>query len=123
VLSLWANQYRLHRPCHSPTIQSPGEERFCPKCQDSQNGNGIQNFYIQSVKGQGLVYGGLAFFYAGILATDMTNEEAYLILTLAGGVFAIWGTVLEIDSYKFLNIKSKSGIVKPKPKEAFTYEW
>ncbi len=69
------------------------------------------------------MYGGLAFFYAGILATDMTNEEAYLILTLAGGVFAIWGTVLEIDSYKFLNIKSKSGIVKPKPKEAFTYEW
>jgi len=85
--------------------------------------NGIQNFYIQNTKGQGFMYGGMALFYAGYVFAQATDNENYLILALAGGILSIYGTVVQIDSYKHLNIKKNTNSIKPKPKVPATYEW
>ena len=34
-----------------------------------------------------------------------------------------YGTVVQIDSYKHLNIKKNTNSIKPKPKKSITYEW
>ena len=85
--------------------------------------NGIQRFYEQNRKSQGFIYFGVGLAYTGLLLNNNSPNESYVLIAAVGSVFSLIGTIIGIDSYKYLNIKPKSNMVKPKPKEPFTYEW
>ena len=84
--------------------------------------NGIEKFYIANKQSQGFVFGGLALTAGGVLLANITETKEFIVFPIIGTVLSVYGAILELDSFNYLNLKTKPKS-KPKPKEPFTYEW
>jgi hypothetical protein len=71
----------------------------------------LSAFYAYNRRSHTLIYAGMALSIVGMLATNGNDESPALILPLAGGVLSLVGTVIYLDSYKFLNFKPKRKVM------------
>lgn len=70
-------------------------------------------YYTYNRRSQSLIYGGIAVSIVGILLSKGgTNQGASVIIPLTGTVISLIGTVVYLDSFKFLNLKPKRKVLK-----------
>lgn len=67
----------------------------------------LSAFYTYNRRSHNLLYLSLGMSIAGILLVNGQNNTASGVITIAGGVVGIIGTVIYLDSFKFLNFKPK----------------
>jgi len=67
----------------------------------------LSAFYTYNRRSHTLLFLGMGMSVAGILLANGQNNTASGVITLAGGVVGLIGTVIYLDSFKFLNFKPK----------------
>lgn len=72
----------------------------------------LSAFYTYNRRSHALIYTGMALSVLGALAASNDSGSGAVVLPLAGGVLSLVGTVIYLDSYKFLNFKPKRKVMK-----------
>lgn len=68
-------------------------------------------YYTYNRRSQNLIYFGTSMAILGVLLSN-SDENAGAVLTIGGGLLNIFGAVIQLDSYKFLNFKPKKKEIK-----------
>ena len=67
----------------------------------------LSAFYTYNRRSHSLLFISLGVSITGLLLSNGTGDKASSILPIAGGIIGLIGTVIYLDSYKFLNFKPK----------------
>lgn len=71
----------------------------------------LSAFYTYNRRSHSLIYAGMALSVIGAIVSSDDSGSGAIILPLAGGVVSLIGTVIYLDSYKFLNFKPKRKVM------------
>ena len=67
----------------------------------------LAGFYTQTRRAQALMYIGAGLAIIGSILDNGESSTGAMVLPLTGAVVSIFGTVIYLDSYKFLKFKPK----------------
>jgi hypothetical protein len=71
----------------------------------------LSAFYTYNRRSHSLIYAGMALSVIGAIVSSNDSGSGAIVLPLAGGVVSLIGTVIYLDSYKFLNFKPKRKVM------------
>ena len=79
----------------------------------------MTKYYLQNRNSQLLSVIGATLYVAGAIGMSVNQDASSVVLLAAGGVTSIIGTVLYLDSYKYLDFRRKSKTVKIRPADPY----